>query len=573
MAIKIGGEYYSSQEWYDASQQLKSQGKTVTSSAVKSILAGGTTPKVDTTPSPTRVELESKIQSTKDLLSSAQTTLSKAKEAGYTTGEIPDSFFEADTTTDVQQSQGVTYNPPAVTAPDVYETYSNSMLEVLQQQRTALEDAYSKQLEEIQRMKDEAINAYDTYAKQQEDTITQDVKPLTEPFRLATETSERDRLKVEENYFANQQLTTELEGLLTQIQNDVLATKDVTGLASIREPRIAESVEKATARVGVIQATMAARNNQISVAENLIDRTVTAMTADRQDQLNYYNSLLSFYEGEKDFAGNRLIQLTADEKDAIQQKVGLLEQDMQITLSNVENIKAAMTDPDTAMAYAQAGVTLMDTPQVINQKLAQWGYTQELNNDSIKMASDGYVFAANGVVPDGAIPITKTYTDPTTGETTTKTWYKDVEDKMLSVSEAKALGVPYGTTQSQAYGMTPTTTTNADTEEGLTPSQIRTAAVSGIPSSASNAIMIAIERGNEDVVLTQIKNAYDLTIDEAQGWINAVKNIVVKPEDNSVSTSDIWQWLLTEEAKAMSVAERKQEIQAAGFNPNSFNIY
>ena len=458
MAIKIGGEYYPSQEWYDASQQLKTQGKTVTTSAVKSILAGGTTPKVDTTPSPTRVELERKIQSTQGLLSGAQGVLSKAKEAGYTTGEIPDSFFglkSADTTKDVQGGQG-TYIPPAVTAPDVYETYSNSMLEVLQQQRTAVEDAYNKQLENIKRQQEDAQKRYDELAKQQEDTITQDVKPLTEPFRLATETSERDRLKVEENYFANQQLTTELEGLLTQIQNDVLATKDVTGLASIREPRIAESVEKATARVGVIEATMAARNNQISVAENLIDRTVTAMTADRQDQLNYYNSLLSFYEGEKDFAGNRLIQLTADEKDAIQQKVGLLEQDMQITLSNVENIKQAMTDPDTAMAYAQSGVTLMDTPQVINQKLAQWGYTQELSNTSNSMAEQGYK-ALVGTAPAGSDVVTTT-----DSKGVQKSWYKEAEDKMLSVSEAKSLGVPYGTTQSQAIGLSPGESVNQE---------------------------------------------------------------------------------------------------------------
>ncbi len=390
----------------------------------------------------TAEQLKSAISSTQSQISSLTTQLEEARKSE-----------------EVNAGTGATFTPPATTADNLMASYTQSALETLEKNRIAVENAYQQQLDTIKQQQDAAQKKYDDLLTKQEDILTTDVKPLTEPFRADIEASERQRLQVEENYQANQTLTNELDTLLTQIQSDLLAEKNVTGLSSIRTPRIAAATEQATARVGVIEAVMAARNNQITVAENLIDRTVTAMTADRQDQLNYYNSLLSFYSEEKDFAGNQLIQLTSDEKEMINNQIGLLENDLAITQSNAENIKKAMTDPDTALAYAKANVTLNDTPEQINIKLAKQGYIDEINDDSKEMAKDGFTYLISGAnIPDGATPMTKTYTDPTTGKTIEKTWYK--KSPTLSVAEAKSLGVPYGTTEAGAYGITPTESTS-----------------------------------------------------------------------------------------------------------------
>jgi hypothetical protein len=294
------------------------------------------------------------------------------------------------TTTDLNAGNTDAYNPPTPTATSTIDSYNQSLLVDLENKKRELEKEYQNQLKATQTKIDEAQKKQDELLAQQKDILETDVKPLTEPFRADIETAERERLKIEENYFANQQLTNELGTLLTQIQGDLQAAKDVTGLAAIRNPRIQKATEDATARVGVIEAVMAARNNQITVGENLIDRTVTAMTADRNDQLSYYNSLLSFYDKQVTAEGNKIINLTKQEQDWIKAKVGLLESEVNNAQANADYIKQLMINPDTALAMGQAGVTLNDSPEQINAKLSQYAYTQEVKDTSNTMTTNGY---------------------------------------------------------------------------------------------------------------------------------------------------------------------------------------
>ena len=76
-----------------------------------------------------------------------------------------------------------------------------------------------------------------------------------------------------------------------------------------------------------------------------------------------------------------------------------------------------MQDPDTALAYAQAGITLNDSPQVINQKLAAYAYTQEVQNTSNTMSGNGYTYLSPGqTAPAGTETMTTT---DSTGKTKT----------------------------------------------------------------------------------------------------------------------------------------------------------
>ena len=296
------------------------------------------------------------------------------------------------TTTDLGLSQADTFQPPTQQALSIQDSYTQSMLDTLAQQRTALEGAYQRQLEQTQKDMESAQKRYDEIIATQKDIITTDVKPLTEPFRADIETSERERLSIEKNFQENQNLVSELDTLLTGIQAEVTRQKEITGLASIRQPQIEKSVEEMTSRVGVIEAVMAARNNQIVVAENLIDRTVTAMTADRNDQLNYYNSLLNFYGSQADVEGNKIITLTAQEQDQINNQISLLEGDLATTKANVDYIKGLMLDPNTAGLMANSGVTLNDTPAEVQQKFADYTYQLELNETNNTMSQNGYTY-------------------------------------------------------------------------------------------------------------------------------------------------------------------------------------
>jgi LysM repeat protein len=286
------------------------------------------------------------------------------------------------------------------TAHDVINTYTQSMLADLDKKRSNLDDEYQKQMKDIQSKIDDSQKRMDSFTDKMKDTITDDMEPLLSPFREKLEKSERERLKVEENYFQNQSLVEELDSLLTDIEIDLQREEEVTGLASIRDPRVAKATEEAAARVGVIEAVMAARNNQINVGLNFIDRSVNAITADRQDKLNYYQTLFNFYDKQRDEEGNKLLTLNEQQETFLVAQIGLLEDDLARTQANVDNIKDMMTDPNTAMIMGQAGVTLDDSPQEVQEKLEKWSYQQSVTEMDNEMETSGYKYMPEGTFKD-----------------------------------------------------------------------------------------------------------------------------------------------------------------------------
>ena len=341
---------------------------------------------------------------------------------------------------------------PTPQAPTIQEQYTTSMSADLERQRKQLEDAYKQQQEEYKKQAEQAQAKIDQLTTQYKDTLEQ-AKPLTEPFREQLETSERQRLSVEENYFANQTLVNELDSLLTEGNQIIQQQKGITGLASIREPRISKTIDDINARVGVIEAVMNARNGQISQAYTLIDRTVSAITADRQDKLNYFNTLLSFYDTQKDEEGKKLLTLTSEQKKYAEAQIGLLETDLSTAQKNADAIKQAMTDPDMAMTYAQAGITLNDSPQQVNEKLANYAYTKEIADTSNKMSLNGYTFLA----PGQSTPTGYEVAETTDSKGNVKRWAKKKELKETSTDNKAAQPLSLNQIEQfrRSYGWTP----------------------------------------------------------------------------------------------------------------------
>lgn len=302
--------------------------------------------------------------------------------------EIQDITDEADFVIDTAGSA-----PPSIEdSTPVYESLYSTIAQDLENKRNALEAVQQKQLDNVRIEKEATEKKIEDFNQKQQDILETDVQPLTTPFQKDLEESERKRLKIEENFFENQKLSEELGTLLTEGSALITQMKGVTGLAAIRNPRINKAISDVTARAGVIEAVMASKNNQITVAENLINRSVNAINADRQSQLNYYNALLSFYGGLKDDEGNKLITITKDEKGYIDDQIGLLETDLANSQATANNIKDAMTDPTTAAIYGQAGITLNDTPEMINQKLTDYTYQQEKSDIDNELAEDGFEY-------------------------------------------------------------------------------------------------------------------------------------------------------------------------------------
>jgi len=259
-----------------------------------------------------------------------------------------------------------------IQAPDLPDPQSlainESLLNTSAQNLASASSAFEKTSQaELKRLKEEEVATDKTlgeFETLQQENLIGNIRERSQPFRQKLIENERQRLSVEANFAANQQLTSELGTLLTEGNDLIAQQKGVTGLASIRNPRIAKTIQDVQARAGVIQAVMAARNNQITMAERLIDNTVAAVNADRVDALNYYGALNDFYE-------KNIVSITKEKKAFVDAQIDLNNAEIESSRETADNIKEAMIDPDTAGAYAEAGITLNDTVEEINEKLAR----------------------------------------------------------------------------------------------------------------------------------------------------------------------------------------------------------
>lgn len=246
--------------------------------------------------------------------------------------------------------------------------------------RAADYDKKIKELEvrekELQALQDEGMADYG-------DAVVRETAEKRAAFDL-----EKQRFDL--NYNANQALIGELSDLLTQGNTLIQQMQETTGLASIMQPRISKTMTDVAARAGVIEAVMNARNGQMANAQNQLQTSLSAISSIYQDEIDYYKSVVNYYGSLKGEVKDSIGDLTKDQKEYLDVKLNLLSNDLAQVQQTTKMVSEAMLDPDTAQAYAMAGVTLKDSVETINQKLATHAYSQEIVNINNKMTTSGY---------------------------------------------------------------------------------------------------------------------------------------------------------------------------------------
>jgi len=347
------------------------------------VIPSATVPPMATTPTPTA--------------NSSQTLAGEYQYGSPLTGYFKnyEEAVSASQATKPAVSSVATTTPITNETPDITnqeqdnQSYLDSIAKQLTESRAALETTYQDQIKSLKEQQDKAQAKMDEYKAKEEGALGS-METLSQPYQQALETSGRERLKVEENYFANQKSVKELEDLLNQSLADIQKAEGVTGLSAIRTPTINKIKSDYEARAGILNAVMAARNNQISVATNLIDRSINAIANDRNTQLNYYKDVMTFYDSLRTEEGNKLISLTKDEKQYVNAQIGLVQNDLDRAQATADYIKELMIDPASAQAMESAGITLNDSVSQINAKLATYSYTKEIQDVDNTMATNGY---------------------------------------------------------------------------------------------------------------------------------------------------------------------------------------
>lgn len=295
---------------------------------------------------------------------------------------------------------------PVPKASTIQAEYMTSLTENADKRRAALDKRLTTD-------KKEADKEIVRLEKEQKDLLEKDIKPLTTPFRADLETKERERLYVNKNFEANQKLTDELDTLLTQGNNLIKYNQGLPVSARVAGARADRAVQDVAARAGVIEAVMSARNNQIGQAYNLIDRSVAAITADRTDQLSYYETLLNLNE-------SKTLRLDTESKRIAEEQVTLMKGDLERAEKTADYIKELMISPEHAQLVADSGITLNDTIPDINKKLAEATKRQEVIDLSNELAVKGYKPATAGTPGAQAYEVggKKVYFTPPPKETT-----------------------------------------------------------------------------------------------------------------------------------------------------------
>lgn len=280
------------------------------------------------------------------------------------------------------------------TSSNSQNNYMSGLSQEVANARKSIEETIGKQKLEI--------DTKATALRQKEQETLGKIGELSTPFREDLEKTQREQLHINQNFEANQALVDELDSLLTQGNNLIKQQQEVTGLASIRNPRVQKTMDDVTARAGVIQAVINARNGQIAVAENMIDRTISAIAGDRQDQISYYETILSLDRQD-------IISLEADSRKLAEEQINLKKGDLETAQAAANYIKQMLMDPDKAALLGQAGVKLTDSVETINAKITQATYYNEIRDLSNSMALEGNTSIADptGVPSDRLI----TYTD------------------------------------------------------------------------------------------------------------------------------------------------------------------
>ena len=305
-------------------------------------------------------------------------------------------------------SSGISPNLPQPTATDTFGQFHSSVASNLDNLKTQLNNQYQSQIDYYATQAKQAQANIDQLNANQANTLDQ-IQQLSAPFRAQMESSMENQLYVTQNFQENQKLVNELDSLLQQGNDLITQQKQQPIATAVLNKMVNQTMSDVAARAGVIQAVISARNGQIAQAYTMIDRAVQATTADRTDQINYYKELLNFQQTQKDEQGKNLVSFTSQEQKYMDAQINSLQAQVDSAQKNADAIKNAMTDPNTAFAYAQAGVTLNDSPAQINTKLATYGYQQEKIKLSNDMASKGYSYLVPGQqAPAGSDVVTTT---------------------------------------------------------------------------------------------------------------------------------------------------------------------
>lgn len=281
----------------------------------------------------------------------------------------------------------------------IYDTYTTSLQKSLEDIRKNLESTYSTKFKELDTQKTNLQKEQEKYLKEidptKRDTYEQE-KRIEANQLQAAETASKT---LEEDFTRRRSLTSELETLLTESNALIKKEQGLPVSQRVINTRVSNRLTDISARTGVIEAVFSAIDGNISQAHNLINQAKNTVSANWNDNLNYYNTLL-------DLNNKKILNLDAESKNIAEKQVALIENDLFKVDKTVDYLKSLMIDTETSQFVADAGVKLTDSVEEINTKLAAQSRVKEISDIKNEMVTGGYTYVPFPTSTAGLIPIT-----------------------------------------------------------------------------------------------------------------------------------------------------------------------
>lgn len=188
-----------------------------------------------------------------------------------------------------------------------------------------------------------------------------------------------------EDFETRRRIVGELEQILTEGNELIRQKQSFGGVSFVRNARIAEASQLIQARAGVLEATVAGLDGNIALAHNLINNARTAVDANWNDVVAYNNAVL-------ELVANKELTIDGEHRKYAEEKIAQAKSELTRSEATADYLKEMMTDPQKARFIADAGVTLMDSVETINAKLAAQSKRQEVTEFKNNLISQGYSY-------------------------------------------------------------------------------------------------------------------------------------------------------------------------------------
>ena len=383
-------------------------------------------------------------------------------------------------------SNGGTPDLPEPDAGTAQETFQLSVTQDAANAKAALEETMKTE-------RDAALKRQDDLNKKLEKMVTDQNPENRATFKQEQrilqnrlDAAENASSTLEQDFNKRRSIVNELDSLLTQGNNLIEQAKNMPVSVSVLNKGITSAAQTVQARAGVLQAVISGLDGNRVAAQNMISTASSAVASVWKDQLAYNKTYMSLVESGQ-LAKNKI------QDEYAQSQITLAEDKMNQLDATSEYIKSLMVDPASAQFVADAGVTLNDSIEEINKKMAEQTNVQEREDTINELTQEGYEYVAFPGDRDDVVTLE-------IGGKSLSFVPPDDNGELLSPSEAKTLGVPYGTTKGGAFG--------------VTPSGVSTGTGGG---SVSNA-MPGMSDYDKNILTTRIgKQIYGTRISDAEG--------------------------------------------------------